>query len=60
MEKQGKADVLLKEKEYVRFDQLLKRAESEGRLDGNNICNLCGMRYQSEEEARKCCRISIS
>jgi hypothetical protein len=60
MDKQGKAGVLLKEKDYVRFDQLLKRAESEGRLDGHNVCNLCGMRYQTEEEAKNCCRISIS
>jgi hypothetical protein len=60
MEKQDKAGVLLKEKEYVRFDQLLKRAASEGRLDGTSTCNLCGMKYHTEEEAKSCCSISVS
>ena len=60
MEKQDKAGLLLKEKEYVRFDQLLKRAETEGRLDGTNTCRLCGMKYHSEEEAKGCCSISVS
>lgn len=60
MEKQEKGGVLLKEKEYVRFDQLLRRAEREGRLDGTYNCTLCGMKYQTEEEAKSCCRTSVA
>ncbi len=60
MQKQGKAGVLLKEKEYVRYDQLLKRAEEEGRLDGKYVCSLCGMKFHTEEEAKSCCNVSLT
>jgi hypothetical protein len=60
MPKQDKAGVLRKDKEYVKFMQLLRRAEMEGRLDGNHVCRLCGMRFQTSEEADRCCRVPIA
>ena len=60
MDKQDKTGLLMKEKEYVRFEQLLKRAEEEGRLDGTFNCGLCGMKFHSKEEAEDCCRGSVS
>jgi len=58
--KQDKNGVLTKDKEYVKFVQLLEKAEKEGRVDGQHSCSLCGMRYASRDEAGDCCRISLS
>ena len=58
--KQDKNGVLTKDKEYVKFVQLLEKAEKEGRVDGEHSCRLCGMRYVSRDEAGECCRISLS
>lgn len=60
MGKQEQSGVLVRDKEYVRFTQLLKKAEREGRLDGKYKCPLCGMRYNTESEAEECCRIVVS
>ena len=63
MGKQDKAEVgglLLRDKEYVRYVQLLKKAESEGRLDGQFTCRLCGMKFHSVEEAESCCRGAVA
>ncbi len=59
MEKRDKGGVLMKDKEYVKYVQLLKKAERDGRLDGHP-CPLCGSRYVSDEEAQDCCRSVIS
>jgi hypothetical protein len=59
MEKREKGGVLLKDKEYVKFVQLLKKAEKDGRLDGYP-CQLCGSRYNSQEDAEGCCRAVLS
>jgi hypothetical protein len=59
MEKPEKGGVLLKDKEYVKFVQLLRKAERDGRLDGYP-CPLCGSRYVDREEAEGCCRSVIS
>ncbi|MBU2235540.1 CDP-alcohol phosphatidyltransferase family protein [Patescibacteria group bacterium] len=42
---------------YVKFEQLLAKAENEGRIDGQSKCLICGMRYLHSDEAYKCCRI---
>jgi hypothetical protein len=60
MGKQGKAGLLRKDKEYVKFVQLLRKAEMEGRLAGKHGCKLCGMKYESREEAQQCCRVTVS
>jgi len=60
MGKEKAAGLLLRDKEYVRYVQLLKKAESEGRLDGRYTCSLCGMKYQSAEEAEACCRGAVA
>lgn len=49
--------LLKKDKDYVKFQRLLAKAEAEGRLDGKYPCPVCGMRYLSEKEADNCCRI---
>lgn len=59
MEKQERGGVLMRDKEYVKFVQLLRKAEREGRLDGNFNCVLCGMRFNTREEAEECCRVSV-
>jgi len=59
MEKREKGGVLMKDKEYVKFVQLLKKAEKDGRLDGYP-CQLCGSRYNTHEDAEGCCRTVIS
>ncbi len=59
MEKREKGGVLMKDKEYVKFVQLLRKAEREGRLDGYP-CPLCGSRYISNDDAEECCRSVIS
>ena len=61
MAKQGKAaGVLRRDKEYVKFVQLLRRAERDGRLDGTHTCTLCGMKFQTRAEAKECCRVTIA
>ena len=60
MAKQEKSGLLKRDKEYVKFVQLLRRAKNEGRLDGDYVCKLCGMKFQSMEEARDCCRVPVA
>jgi hypothetical protein len=60
MEKQDKSGVLVRDKEYVKYVQLLKKAEKEGRLDGGFECGLCGMRYSTRDDADDCCRVTVS
>lgn len=60
MEKQEKSGVLVRDKEYVKFIQLLRKAEKEGRLDGSFCCSLCGMRFNTQEEAEECCRVTVT
>lgn len=60
MEKQDKSGVLVRDKEYVKYVQLLRKAEKEGRLDGSHTCGLCGMRFNSKEDADGCCRTSVT
>ncbi len=57
---QDEQNLLRKDKEYVKFVQLLKRAEVDGRLDGGFECMLCGMKFHSEEEARGCCKVTVA
>ncbi len=51
-------DVLVRDESFVKYERLLSKAESEGRIDGPNKCLVCGMRYLSKDEADGCCRIS--
>lgn len=60
MDKQEEMGVLVKEKEYVKYVQLLKKAEEEGRLDGKFVCLLCGMRFQTKVEAQQCCKANVT
>lgn len=58
MANEEKTGVLQREKEYVKYVQLLRRAEKDGRLDGAHTCKLCGMRFRSVEDAANCCRVT--
>lgn len=51
-------DVLVRDESFVKYERLLSKAESEGRIDGPNKCLVCGMRYLNKDEADSCCRIS--
>jgi len=54
-----KAGVLARETEYyVKYEHLLKRAVSEGRLGGKYPCKLCGMMYYTKQKADDCCKSS--
>lgn len=50
-------DILVREESFVKYERLLTKAESEGRIDGPNKCLVCGMRYTTKEDADICCRI---
>lgn len=48
---------LVKEKHFVRYEQLIEKAEKEGRINGAYKCLVCGMRFNLKEEAEDCCSI---
>jgi len=48
---------LVKEKHFVRYEQLIEKAEKEGRINGAYRCLVCGMRFNLKEEAEDCCSI---
>ena len=50
-------EILVRDKSYVKFERLLVKAESEGRIGGDFKCLMCGMRYMSKRDAEDCCRI---
>ena len=58
-DKQNKSGVLVRDKEHVKFVQLLRKAEKEGRLDGPHNCPICGMRFNTQEKASECCTETI-
>lgn len=60
MTNQDKHSLLRRDKEYVKFTQLLRRAERDGRLDGAHTCSLCGMKFNNPEDAEKCCKVPIT
>lgn len=51
-------DILVRDESFVKYERLLTKAETEGRIDGPNKCLVCGMRYASKEEADTCCKIN--
>jgi len=50
-------EILVRDESFVKYDRLLEKAESEGRIDGPHKCLTCGMKYLSKEDAEECCRI---
>jgi hypothetical protein len=59
MGKPEKADLLYRDKEYVKYYQLLRRAVADGRMDGKYPCKLCGMKYHTKQQAADCCKIPV-
>ncbi|RKZ10384.1 hypothetical protein DRQ53_04475 [bacterium] len=51
-----KDQALVKEKPFVKYEQLIEKAETEGRIDGPHRCIVCGMRYMEKDSAEDCCR----
>ena len=60
MGKPDKTNLLRRSKEYVKYVQLLRKAEKEGRVAGAHSCGLCGMRYSTKDDAEGCCRITVA
>jgi hypothetical protein len=50
--------VLIKDQSFVKYERLLHKAETEGRIDGPCKCLVCGMRYLTKEAAEDCCRVA--
>ncbi len=50
--------LLVRDESFVKYRRLLRRAESEGRIDGPCKCLVCGMRYLTKDDAEACCRIN--
>ncbi|MCB1182109.1 hypothetical protein KDM41_01665 [bacterium] len=51
-------EILVRDESFVKYERLLTKAETEGRIDGPNKCLVCGMRYMSKEDADGCCKIN--
>jgi hypothetical protein len=51
-------EILVRDESFVKYERLLTKAETEGRIDGPNKCLVCGMRYTSKEDADTCCKIN--
>jgi hypothetical protein len=51
-----KDQALVREKPFVKYEQLIQKAEMEGRIDGPHRCIVCGMRYVEKDSAEDCCR----
>jgi len=51
-----KEEALVREKPFVKYDQLIAKAEQEGRISGRYRCIVCGMRYLEKDGAEDCCR----
>ena len=47
--------ILQKDRPNSTYELLLRKAVSEGRVGGGHRCQVCGMRYNSREEAADCC-----
>ena len=45
---------------YVKYHQLLAKAEREGRIDGKYRCPVCGMRFLTFDEADLCCKLELT
>ncbi len=50
-------EILVRDESFVKYERLLSKAESEGRINGPCKCLVCGMRYLTKEEADACCKI---
>lgn len=51
-------EILVRDESFVKYERLLTKAETEGRIDGPCKCLVCGMRYTSKEDADSCCKIN--
>lgn len=47
--------VLVKGTSSTTYEILLRKAEKEGRLNGQHRCPICGMRFHTSAEAEACC-----
>jgi len=47
--------VLENDENWVKFSKLLAKAAAERRIDGKFRCSVCGMRFNTEAQARICC-----
>ncbi len=47
-------DILVRDESFVKYERLLTKAETEGRIDGPNKCLVSGMRYTTKDDADNC------
>ena len=55
MIREEEASILEKDRQNSTYELLLKKAVAEGRIGGSSRCQVCGMRYNSPDEAARCC-----
>lgn len=52
-------NTLIREKPFVKYEQLIAKAEKEGRISGRFRCIICGMRYNEKPDAEECCKVIL-
>jgi hypothetical protein len=55
MLREEEGSILQKDRPNSTYELLLRKAVVEGRVGGEHRCQVCGMRYNSPEEAGECC-----
>ncbi len=60
MSNEEKTGLLRRDKQYVKFVQLLRKAETDGRVDGKWMCGLCGMKFNTRNDAEGCCKVTVA
>ncbi|GJM43242.1 MAG: hypothetical protein DHS20C21_00840 [Gemmatimonadota bacterium] len=55
MTREEEGSILQRDRPNSTYELLLRKAVSEGRIGGDHRCQVCGMRYNNDEEANSCC-----
>jgi rubrerythrin len=54
-----KGEVLIRDNDRtdIKYQRLLEKAKSEGRINSPHRCHVCGSGYLTKVEANNCCRV---
>ena len=55
MIREEEGSILQRDRPNSTYELLLRKAVSEGRIGGSARCQVCGMRYNTDDEAVSCC-----
>ena len=55
MTQEEEGNVLQRDRPNSTYELLLRKAVTEGRIGGDHRCQVCGMRYNNDEDANSCC-----